>query len=176
MAHTTAFIGCRLVFYYVRYRVFDMVKREYDEGCRRFLISCHLGFNRMSLDACRALRKIHPDVSIEIVFPTQPSAETLTSFNYTQCEGEKITVYPIDKSHYERHADAGDRMMIDESDTLICYVDENDTKSLLYDVLEYAGRHGVKIVNLFSRDDFVYKDLDLSGDCLTGSARKPEKK
>lgn len=60
-----------------------------------------------------------------------------------------LVLYEIEEVHYKRRITLSNQKMIDECDTLICYVDESAYQSGAKTAMRYAQKKGLRIVNLY---------------------------
>ena len=58
-------------------------------------------------------------------------------------------MYNVEKEHFKRKITESNKQMIDESDTLICYVNSTRTYGGAKTAYKYARKKGLAIVNLF---------------------------
>lgn len=132
------------------------IEREIKLGYKSFCMGTHGDFDKLALSVCRELRNTYKDVEIEVV---------LTSFNklkkilvYDDEYGKeferpfsdvKTTFFEIEQEYFKRQITLSNRKMIDECDTLICYVDEKRSNSGAKLALKYAKMKGLKIINLY---------------------------
>ena len=66
-------------------------------------------------------------------------------------------MYEIEDIHPKRQITESNKQMIDECDTLICYVDPKSYKSGAKTAMNYAKRKGKKIINTYDeRDEATY--------------------
>lgn len=59
--------------------------------------------------------------------------------------------YEIEEVHYKRRITLSNQKIIDECDTLICYVDEGAYQSGAKTAMRYAQKKGLHIVNLYRK-------------------------
>lgn len=66
-------------------------------------------------------------------------------------------MYEIEETHYKRQIIESNHQMIDNSNTLICYVNKKHNPSGAKLAMNYAKRKGLKIINLYDeKDDPTY--------------------
>ena len=150
----TAFIGHRKVFAkYIEARLIAAVHTEIENGCTTFTMGAHREFDALALSACRSLRRNYQGLDIEVV---------ITSLNAIKKDGEltaapyadvKTVMFDIEDTHYKRRITLSNRRMIDDCNTLICYVNPSEYRSGAKTAMHYAEKHGLKIVNLYREED-----------------------
>lgn len=117
------------------------IEGQIHSGCTHFIVGSHGEFDRLALSACRTLRKQYPELVIEVV---------ITSFGQ-RYDDIATVLYEIEEVHYKRRITLSNQKMIDECDTLICYVDEGAYQSGAKTALRYAQKKGLHIVNLYRK-------------------------
>lgn len=150
----TAFIGHRKIFAKdIDDRLMTAIQSEIESGCVAFTMGMHGDFDRFALSACKSLRQTHKELEIEVV---------LTSLNAIKKDGEfaaapysdvKTVMFDIEDIHYKRRITLSNRHMLDNCDSLICYVNTSEYRSGAKTALRYAERRGLKIINLFREED-----------------------
>ena len=120
MSRKTTFIGHRdFLPSDIEQRLKFAVQKEIDSGCHNFIIGSHGEFDRLALSVCKSLRKIYPDIKIEVA---------ITSFNQKYSDVETV-MFEIEEVHYKRRIIESNKQMINACDTLICYVRPNSWNS-----------------------------------------------
>ena len=150
----TAFIGHRQIFAKgIDERLITAIHAEIDSGCSSFIVGTHGEFDRLALNACRRLRQTHKELEIEVV---------ITSLNAIKKDGEsdtapyddvKTVMFDIEDAHFKQQITLSNRKMIDDCNTLICYVNTAEYRSGAKKALRYAEKCGLKIVNLYRDED-----------------------
>lgn len=155
----TAFIGHRMFLPIgIEERVNNEIINEVNSGCTSFIMGTHGNFDKLALSCCRNLRKSNKDIDIEVVITSlhqiNPKIKDYSfgNINYPPYEDVKTTMYEIENVYFKQII-ASNKHMIDTCDTLICYVRPNEVKSGAKTAMNYAKRKGLRIVNLYSRDD-----------------------
>lgn len=138
MSRKVCFIGHREVPSYqnVEEKLTTAIQTEIDSGCRHFIMGTHGEFDSLALSICRKFRNTYKDIEIEVV---------ITSFNkikkevikddyygdevFTPYSDVKTTMYEIEEEHFKRQITSSNRQMVDNCDTLICFVDESRYRS-----------------------------------------------
>ena len=72
--------------------------------------------------------------------------------SYNQYENVKTIMYESEQKHFKNQIIVSNMHMIDECDTLICYVNESIYTSGAKRVLNYAKKKCKRIINLFYED------------------------
>ena len=151
-----AFAGHSLVFDRdVRKRLLDAVEDEIKNGARFFTMGRYGEFDKMALDVCKELRNTYQDIIIEVVVTSfqqiNPIIESdqFGTTKYYPYEDVEAIMYDIENEHYKRRITVSNRKMIDNCDTLICYVNKNYSYSGAKRTLNYAKKKGLEIINLY---------------------------
>lgn len=147
MDRKTAFIGHRdFLPGDIGQRLKLAIQNEIDLGCRSFIMGTHGNFDLESLRACKSLRKIYPEIKIEVVITSLSQIQPDTVFDEF---GVETVMYEIEETHFKRRIIESNRQMIDNCDTLICYVQPKRWRSGADLIMNYAIKKGLKIVNLY---------------------------
>lgn len=154
----TCFIGHRNVFVNnIRERIEEAILVEMANGCRTFTMGTHGDFDSLALAACRHLRRTHKEIDIEVVITSLKTfAKSTNEYKDNPYHDVKTVMYVIKEAHFKQQITLSNRKMIDECDTLICYVDENESRSGAKTAMRYAKKHGLKIVNLYREEDHPF--------------------
>lgn len=155
MERKTAFIGHRQVCFIekVKERLQNAIEQCINDGCSHFLMGTHGEFDKMALDACRFARKRYPNIKIEVVLTSYHIIEKKNSLDYVPYQDVETIIFDIEDLHFKQQITESNKQMIDECDTLICYVDKKQNPSGAKTAMNYAKRRGLKIVNLFREED-----------------------
>lgn len=155
MSRKVAFIGHREVYQKIEDRLVDAVQHEINSGCKNFIMGCHGEFDSMALCCCEKFKDLDKDISIEVVLTSMHKFDKLDiqdkSFN--AYAGVKTVMFDIEDEHYKRQIETSNKKMIDECDTLICYVDKSRNHSGAKIAMNYAKSKGLKIINLYRVED-----------------------
>lgn len=153
------FIGHRNVFNYneIRKELYSIVEQEIKKGCKFFTMGTHGEFDEMALSVCRELRKVYTDIEIEVVITSFKTIEPIIDHDpifgdekYIPYSDVKTTMYDIEEEHYKRKIIVSNQQMIDNCDTLICYVNPTKTYGGAILAYKYAKKKGLRIVNLYA--------------------------
>jgi len=132
-----------------------IIENQILNSCTNFLIGSHGRFDSLSLYVCKKLKAKYPYINIEVIF---------TNLNFLKKDRDgfaiselyrdiKTLIYEIEGTHYKNRITLSNKKMIDECETLICYVDEKIKKSGAKKAMLYAQKKGLKIINIFN--DFI---------------------
>mgnify|MGYP002803139256 CR=1 FL=1 len=152
------FIGHRHIYNYkeIRAKLYNMVEEEIKNGCKFFTMGTHGEFDEMALSVCRELRKIYTDIEIEVVITSFKTIEPIIDHDpifgdekYIPYSDVKTTMYDIEEEHYKRKIVVSNQQMIDNCDTLICYVNPTKTYGGAILAYKYAKKKGLQLVNLY---------------------------
>ena len=162
------FIGHRRIFdRSVREKLKTAIENEIKNGCKFFTMGTHGEFDEMALSVCRELRNVYKDIEIEVVITSYHKVENrlLDTFkneyneiemiheNYIPYSDIKTTMYEIEDVHFKKQITESNHQMIDNCDTLICYVNKKHNPSGAKHAMNYAKRKGLKIINLYDEKD-----------------------
>lgn len=167
MGKKTAFIGHRDIYCNdIEKRLTIAIENEIDLGCKYFTMGTHGEFDKLSLSVCKKLRHQNKDLEIEVVItslnqikPTIEIDEKYGKIIYDPFDDVKTIMYDIENEYFKKRITANNKQMIDNCDTLICYVDPNSKHSGAKNILNYAKKKGLKIINLFQKEDDFLADL-----------------
>lgn len=160
MSNKVTFIGHRKIFIHINNieeKLKDAIKEEIDNGCRLFIVGSHGEFDKLVLQICRKFRKEYPDIDIEVVITSINQIKKKTendifgAVTYQEYEDVKTILFDIEDVHYKRRIIESNKQMIDECDTIICYVDPKRYPSGAKMAMNYAKKKGLHIVNLYKQ-------------------------
>ena len=155
------FIGHRQIFdSSVREKLKTAIENEIKNGCKFFTMGTHGEFDEMSLSVCRELRKSYKDIKIEVVITSLKKIEKQLLYDdefgkeYEIPYSDVSTImYEIEETHFKKQITESNHQMIDDCDTLICYVNKKHNPSGAKHAMNYAKRKGLKIINLYNEQD-----------------------
>lgn len=154
MERKTAFIGHRKVYFgKIEERLKTVIEQQIADGCKSFTMGTHGEFDKMALSACRSARCNHPEINIEVVLTSYHTVEKKNEFDYVPYQDVETTMYDIEDEHFKNQIIVSNRKMIDQCDTLVCYVNKKQSPSGAKMAMNYAKRKGLKIINLFREED-----------------------
>lgn len=150
----TAFIGHRKIFARdIEERLKEAVTAEIEGGCTAFMMGTHGAFDDLALYVCKNLRRTYRELEIEVVLTSLNTIKKVGEFGATPYADVKTVMFDIEETHYKRRITLCNRKMIDGCDTLICYVDLSEYRSGAKTTLRYAEKRGLKIINLYHKED-----------------------
>ncbi|MDE6201560.1 MAG: hypothetical protein K2M47_06780 [Clostridiales bacterium] len=149
----TAFVGHRKIFVdNLDERLIGAIKTEIRYGCSSFIMGTHGQFDTLALLVCKQLRKEYANLDVEVVLTSLHALDKYDEWDVVPYSDIKTVMYDIEDVHFKRRISMSNRQMIDECDTLICYVDEKHCISGAKKALCYAKEKGLKIVNLWQEE------------------------
>lgn len=149
-----AFIGHRKVFAkIIDEKLADAIQTEIANGCREFTMGTHGEFDKLALKTYSRLRKTYDNFEIEVVITSLNAVKKDSGFDTFPYKDVKTVMYEIEETHYKRQITLSNRKMLDTCDTLICYADTSAYSSGAKTALRYAEKKGIKIVNLYRKED-----------------------
>ena len=153
----TAFIGHRQLFSPdIEERLLSAVETEIKNGCKEFTVGTHGEFDSLALYICRKLRHTYTDIKIEVVLTSLNEIKKDSEFDAPPYADVQTIMYDIEDVHFKQKIIISNRRMLDSCDTLICYVDTSVYKSGAKMALRYAEKRGLKIMNLFRKEDNLF--------------------
>ena len=166
MNKKVCFIGHRNVFKYnqIRENLYSVVEQEIKKGCKFFTMGTRGEFDKLALSICRELRNIYKDIEIEVVITSFKEIKPIIDHDpifgdekYIPYSDVKTTMYDIEEEHYKRKIVVSNQQMIDNCDTLICYVNPTKTYGGAKYAYQYAKKQNKKIINFYDeKDDLTY--------------------
>lgn len=150
----TAFIGHRQIFAKgIDERLITAIQTEIEGGCSSFMVGIHGEFDRLALNACRQLRQTYSELEIEVVITSLNAIKKVGEFDIAPYADVNTVMYDIEDVHFKQQITLSNRKMIDDCNTLICYVNTSEYRSGAKTAVRYAEKCGLKIVNLYRDDD-----------------------
>ena len=136
-----------------------MKKVTFKEDCK-LLIGCHGEFDNITLLTCLNFKKtVNPNIKLSVVLTNvsylnkdKYGYNKLTFYENNDCE---TIFYDIEDVHYKKRIAFSNKQMVDNSDLIICYVDNNAYKSGAKTAINYAKKQNKKIINLFDEKDKI---------------------
>ena len=153
------FIGHRHIYNYkeIREKLYNIIEEEIKNGCEFFTMGTHGEFDEMALSVCRELRKVYANLEIEVVITSFKEIEPIIDHDpifgdekYIPYSDVKTTMYDIEEEYYKRKIVVSNQQMIDNCNTLICYVNPIKTYGGAILAYKYAKKKGLQIVNLLA--------------------------
>ena len=140
----------------VRQRLLDCVEQHILNGAKRFKIGTHGEFDNLALSVCCELRNKYKDIKITAVFTTLSFLTKKEDYSIAddyKRNNIETMVYPIEDEHYKNQIVVNNRLMVDDCDIVICYVDMKEYRSGAKRAVNYAKRQGKQIINLYKEED-----------------------
>jgi len=133
----------------LKQRIADAVEMAYDEGYRHFICGMSLGCDQYLCEAVLALRRRHPDVTIEAAIPCPTQADAWTAAQQeryrrllAECDLETMVSEKYTSTCMQRR----DRYMVDHASLLIAVFD--GTAGGTQYTMQYAMQRGLNIVDI----------------------------
>ena len=131
------------------------LKEIIPQGFSTLLIGCHGDFDKLALSTClKYKKKVDKSINVYVVLSsltTLNKGRYLCSqadlYNYSGCE---TIIYDIENVHFKNKITYSNKKMIDDSDLIICYVNNNSIRSGAKFAINYAIKQNKKIINLFN--------------------------
>lgn len=160
MKNKVCFIGHKNIrFTLLEQRLTEAIIAQINKGCDCFMIGTHGNFDILALKVCRSLRKVYKHIKIEVVITSlhQIEKEIIEDEFGKECyvpyEDVDTIMFDIEEIYFKRQIIVSNQKMVDECDTLICYVNQKNNLSGAKRVMNYAINKGLKIINLFNEFD-----------------------
>ena len=134
------FVECRLNFEKLIKTLQDLI----NNGVKEFLIGNHGEFDKMAFRACLILKEHNPQIKITRVF-----SSLLTLLKEPRNEKFQNICYDIEDIYFKRRITKTNEIMIENSDVVVCYVDEEITHSGAKTAFNFAKKKNKKIINLY---------------------------
>jgi len=148
--YRVAFIGHREI-NDIRFIEDKIEELAIDLLCRYEYVEFNLGRNgEFDISAASAIKRVQKkygkeNSSLTLILPYKSKDECFFEEFYDEI------VYPIDRSvHFKEAITKRNKWMMDNSDLLICYV-EQERKGGALTALNYATKQGLKIINLATK-------------------------
>lgn len=144
----------------IREKLKITIEKEIKNGCKYFTMGTYGEFDVLSLNICRELRKTYKDIKIEVVITSLKMIEKQLLYDdefgkeYEIPYSDVSTImYEIEEIHFKRKIIESNYKMIDNCDTLICYVNNKHNPSGAKHAMNYAKKNCLKIINLYNEQD-----------------------
>jgi len=140
----------------IRQRLLDCVELHILNGAKRFKVGTHGDFDKLALSVCCELRNKYKDIKITAVFTTLSFLTKKEDYSIAddyKRNNIETMVYPIEEEHYKNQIVVNNRLMVDDCDLVICYVDMKEYRSGAKRAVNYAKKQGKQIINLFKEED-----------------------
>ena len=155
MNERIAFTGHRYIWdSELRDKLKSVIIEETKSGNKFFTMGTHGDFDKLALSVCREVRKDFPDIEIEVVITSINAIQQEKYFGkiITNYDDVKTVMYDIEETYFKRQIIESNRQMIDNCNTLICFVNKKRYSSGAKLTMNYAKRKGLRIINLFENE------------------------
>ena len=130
------------------------IEKWVNNGFKTVLIGTHGQFDALVLSVCNELKKIYLDLKIYVVFTSMASLKKdKNGFSNIDCfKFVNTCLYPVEEEHFKRKITASNKMMVDESDIVICYVNPQIKRSGARTAMNYAIKRNRVVINLYDEN------------------------
>ena len=157
MNKKTAFIGHReYAGNKLEAELYLAVENQIKSGCKNFTMGTHGEFDKMALRVCRSLRKKYKDIEIEVVITSFNTIKPVIEYDnifgrekYFLYADVDTIMYDIEEVYFKKKIIVSNQKMLDNCDTLICYVNTQKNYGGAIKAYNYAMKKGLKIINLY---------------------------
>ena len=118
-------------------------------GCRRFLCGMAMGFDLAAAESVISLMEVYPDLELVACIPCEGQSHTFSPADkarYGRVLERCSEVVTLSKEYYSGCMQFRDRYMVDNSDTVLCYL-RRKSGGTFYTV-NYAKKQNRKIIEL----------------------------
>lgn len=154
---TVCFFGHRVVWEEKRVRAIlcEKVEELARQGFSVFKVGIHGDFDKLALSACCEIRNTFPQMQIQVVL-TSPCFLTKNKDGFSRVDGfehfgVETMIYPIEDMHFKQQITQTNRMIVDDSDLVVCYVDYDARHSGAKNAVKYAFEQGKEVFNLYGQ-------------------------
>ena len=153
-----SFFGHRKIFNRegIRARLKEQVENLIKFGYKRFLIGTHGEFDDLVAEVCLELKNKNKEIKLCLVYTTTKILKTKPEYINKNFE---ICIYDIEEIYFKKIIVYTNQKMIEESDIIICYVDNKLSKSGARDIIKYANKKNKKIINIYKKEDEPFYSL-----------------
>ncbi|HAJ77963.1 MAG TPA: hypothetical protein DCO89_02735 [Clostridiales bacterium] len=134
----------------------DAIEKEILSGASCFTIGTHGKFDEYALYYCKELSKKYNDIEINVVITSLNQIKKQILYNdewgieyFTPYKDVKTIMYNIEEEHFKKRIIESNKKMIDNNDTLICYINPNKKSGGACATLKYAIKKNIKIINIY---------------------------
>ena len=152
------FIGHRYIYNYneIKDKLYNVIEQFIKNGCMYFTMGTHGEFDRLALKTCQKLKKIYTHIEIMVVITSLKKINPIIIHDpifgderYTPYDDVKTVMYEIEEVHFKRKIIVSNQKMIDNCDTVICYVDTKKIQSGAKLAMKYAIKTNKCVINLY---------------------------
>ncbi len=144
-------------------RIIYAIKEEIKNGNFFYTMGTYGNFDKLALSCCRELRKEYKNLKIEVVITSLNQIKPKFIFNnlwgeekFVPYQDVSTILYDVEEIYFKNRIIKSNQNMIDNCDTLICYINTKKHGSGAKRTYNYAKRKGLKIINLFKKEDDPY--------------------
>lgn len=155
MERRICFIGHRNVFENIEQRLKAEIEKQIEMDGNCFMVGTHGDFDKIVLACLREVKEKYTKIKIEVVITSLKLAEKQLVYEdefekeyYDPYYDVDRVMYEIEGEYFKRQIVISNQKMIDDCDVLICYVDNNCSRSGAKRALSYAQKRNVQIINL----------------------------
>lgn len=126
-----------------------VIKNLIKGGCKRFLCGMAQGFDLAAAESVLALKRRFKEVELVACVPCVGQSEYYPAADrarYDRIKGECDEVIYLAAGYFNGCMQIRDRFMVDNSDTVICYMRQNSGGT--YYTYKYAEKAGKKIIEV----------------------------
>jgi len=119
----------------------------------------HGDFDKLALSVCRQLKEKYKDITIQVIITSLHqiySSKVDVAFENKELNpyiDVETIMYDIENEHFKRKIIVSNKHMIENSDTLICYVNPQKSLSGAKIIMKFAEKKGLEILNLYNEED-----------------------
>lgn len=147
---TACFLGHRFVYGNIEKELDEVIEKLINEGYDKFLTGTHGAFDSLAINACRRAKVRHPNIKIEVIITSYHTIEKDKDFGFAPYRYVETVMYEIEDVYFKKQITVSNKKMIDDSETLVCYVNEKRTAGGAIKGFKYAKKNGKEIINLYS--------------------------
>lgn len=122
-------------------------KKTIVDGVKFFYVGTHGEFDEMVLSVCCELKREYEDIKIFVVL-TNISKKTLE--HYSDCGLYETIIFNIEEIYYKRRIEYSNKIMVERSDVIICFLNVSTFNSGTQKIIKYAKKLNKPIINVFN--------------------------
>lgn len=126
-----------------------VIKNLIKNGCKKFLCGMAQGFDLTAAESVLALKNEFPDIGLIACVPCEGQSRYFSSADkarYDRVLKNCSEVIVLAERYYQGCMHVRDRFMVDNSDTVVCYLRKKSGGT--YYTVKYAKAHDKKIIEL----------------------------
>ena len=135
-------------------------------GANNFILGSHGQFDALALSICKKLKNDYRHIKINVALTSlkKLNNEELKTYNNQKYKDVELFSYYIENVYFKNIITYTNKKIVDDSDVIICYVNNNKSFSGSKKTIDYAKKSNKKVINL-------YKEKDNPLICLTKSEK-----